>query len=219
MSIEQQFRQRNLADQIADHIVASIAKGEIIPGQRLLETELCKTLGISRIPLREALRLLQAQGVVRSVPNRGSFVTEFGSTETAEMLEIRVSIERTAFRRVLKRIRADASLLEELAFRLEDLRRAARIDDQLTYCRADLAFHECVVELSGSPLLKAMWNALSRGVFFFLMQERSVKFDYKEQIRGHKRLVDLLQAGDSAGLEAEIERHILRNVSKKSKPT
>jgi DNA-binding GntR family transcriptional regulator len=214
MAIEKQFKQRNLPDQVADHIVASIAKGEMHPGQRLLEVDLCEKLGVSRIPLREALRILQAQGVVRTVPNRGSFVNELGFEETAEILEIRISIERIALRRILKHVTEDAHIVLSLEERMEGLRRAARVQDQLTYCQADLAFHQCIVDHSGSPLLQATWHSLARGVLFFLMQERNVKFDYREQLRDHQRLVDMISACDANGLEVEIERHIGKNLDK-----
>jgi DNA-binding GntR family transcriptional regulator len=213
MKFAPQFEQRNLPDQLADHIVILIATGGMLPAQRLVEKELCESLGVSRIPLREALRILQAQGVIRTVPNRGSFVTEFGSTETAEMLQVRLSVERMAFRRVMKRVAQNPSILRELRAKVEGLRQAARTLDQLTYCQADLAFHQCVVGLSESPLLKPIWNSLARGVLFFLMQERQVRFDYRESISEHNLLVELISRGDPAAMEEEIERHILTKVS------
>ncbi|WP_250523608.1 MULTISPECIES: GntR family transcriptional regulator [unclassified Caballeronia] len=214
MTLDRQFKQRNLPEQVADYIVAGIAKGELRAGQRLIEVDLCDKLGVSRIPLREALRILQAQGVVRTIPNRGSFVNQLSAEETAEILEIRLSIERTALRRLLKRVPTEPAIVMELQGRLEDLRRAARVRDQLTYCQADLAFHQCIVDLSGSPLLQATWNSLARGVLFFLMQEREVKFDYREQLRDHQRLVDLIQAVDGAELESEIGSHIRKNLER-----
>jgi DNA-binding GntR family transcriptional regulator len=218
MKFQPQFEQRNLPDQLADHIVILIATGGMVPAQRLVEKELCESLGVSRIPLREALRILQAQGVIRTVPNRGSFVTEFGSTETAEMLQVRLSVERMAFRRVARRVSQNPSLLRELRAKIEGLRQAARSHDQLTYCQADLAFHHGVVELSESPLLKPIWNSLARGVLFFLMQERQVKFNYRESIGEHNLLVDLISRGDPAALDAEIERHIMTKVASSTLP-
>lgn len=211
---EPQFRYRNLPDQLADHIVVLIAKGEVQAGQRLFEKDLCERLGVSRIPVREALKILQAQGVVRIEPNRGTFVTEFGSNETAEMLEIRLGVERIALRRVMGRVAAEPGLIDELARAVQDMRRAARLEDQLAYCQADLAFHSRIIEMSQSPLLKPIWQSLARGVLVFLMQEQDAAFNYENSIAEHERLVHLIGAAQADAVDAEIERHIMANVKR-----
>ena len=94
---------RNLPDQLADQLVIMIATGELKPGQRIFEKKICEMKGVSRIPVREALRLLQAQGVVRTEPNRGTYVTEYTSDEMLEMLEMRLAVERIALRRIIER--------------------------------------------------------------------------------------------------------------------
>jgi DNA-binding GntR family transcriptional regulator len=208
MAFEPQFKYRNLPDQLADHIVELFAKGEFEAGQRLYEKDICELLGVSRVPVREALRILGAQGVVRTEPNRGSFLTDLGPDEMAEMVEIRLTVERIALRRLLKLVGSNTEILVELNDAVDNLRRAARIDDQLTYCRADLGFHAKVVELSMSPLLKPIWDSLSRVVLVLLMRERTVNFDYDAAIRDHELLVDLIRDRNRVALEKEIERHI-----------
>ena len=208
MAFEPQFKYRNLPDQLAEHIVVLLATGQLEPGQRLFERDICQMLGVSRIPVREALRILQAQGVVRTEPNRGTFIIEFGSDETAEMLEVRVSVERIALRRLLKKVAAQPAILEELREAIEEMRRAAKLSDQLAYCRADLEFHSRIVGLSESALLRPIWDSLSRGVLVFLMQERNVAFDYEASIRDHEVLIEMIANRKRAALEQEIERHI-----------
>lgn len=94
---------RNLPDQLADQLVIMIATGELEPGQRIFEKKICEMKGVSRIPVREALRLLQAQGVVRTEPNRGTYVTEYTSDEMLEVQEMRLAVERIALRRIVER--------------------------------------------------------------------------------------------------------------------
>ncbi|KWT75305.1 MULTISPECIES: GntR family transcriptional regulator [unclassified Variovorax] len=213
MNSDLHVKQNNLPDRIADHIVGAIARGTIAPGMRLREVEMCESLGVSRIPLREALRILQAQGVITTVPNRGSYVTQFGSAETLELSEIRSTVERTAFARVYARVRAEPALLGSLEEKLEELRRAARVTDQFHYARSDLAFHERVVELSGSPMLVAVWRSLARGVLFFMLQEKRVMLHYTKQVQDHERLFELLSSGTLEELQAEVGSHILRNLN------
>ena len=202
---------RNLPDRLADHLAVMIAKGELKPGQRIFEKQICEDQGVSRIPVREALRLLQAQGVVRTEPNRGTYVTEFTSDEMYEMLELRHAVERLALSRILERGLSRPNLAVHFSGVLQAMRRAATLKDRLAYCQADLAFHHCIVELSASPVLRPTWQLLSRGVLVFLLQEQKDD-DFDGMIDEHERLVAVLQTGRREAVEAEIESHILERV-------
>jgi DNA-binding GntR family transcriptional regulator len=203
---------RNLPDRLADHLAVMIAKGELKPGQRIFEKQICEVQGVSRIPVREALRLLQAQGVVRTEPNRGTYVTEFTSDEMYEMLELRHAVERLALSRILERGISRPQIAVHFSGVFQAMRRAATLKDHLAYCQADLAFHHCIVELSASPVLKPTWQLLSRGVLVFLLQEQKDTEDFEGIIEEHERLVAILQSGCRAAAEAEIECHILGRI-------
>jgi DNA-binding GntR family transcriptional regulator len=202
------FRHRNLPESLADHIVTLIATRQLSPGQRLFENEMCTQLGVSRIPIREALRILQAQGVVRTEPNRGTFIAEFGSQEMLEMLEVRLVVEKAALRRMLALAKLQPSIFDQLQVHIEAMHQAARISDRLAYSEADLAFHNGIVAASGSPMLKPIWDSLSRDVFVFLMQEREEGYDFKRSAREHESLLEVLRSGDAGRIEEEIEQHI-----------
>lgn len=209
MLAETPFKHRNLPDQLADHVVLLLAKGELRPGQRIYETELCTLLGVSRIPVREMLRILQAQGVVRSEPNRGTFISEFGSQETAEMLKIRICVERIALKRLVKRTKTEPGLLDQFPRAIDDMRRATQTEDKLAACQADLAFHSRIVELSGSPVLQPIWQSLSRGILVYIMHEKQEYYDYGWFIEDHEELLRAMQAGKAGPLDSLIESHIL----------
>jgi len=200
---------RNLPDRLADHLVVMIAKGELKPGQRVFEKDICKIQGVSRIPVREALRLLQAQGVVRTEPNRGTYVTEFTFDEMMEMLQLRFAVERIALRRMLDRGIHGGDLTSQFSDVLGAMRRAAKLRDRLAFCQADLSFHHRIIELSASPVLSPTWQLLSRGVLIFLMQEKESPVDFDESIEEHTRILQILQSGKQDALEVAIEEHIL----------
>ncbi|MFK8251253.1 GntR family transcriptional regulator [Ancylobacter terrae] len=204
------FRHRSLPEQVADHIVVLIAKGQIKAGDRLFENDLCKMLGVSRIPVREALRILQAQGVLRTEPNRGSFVSEYGSAETTEMLKVRLTVERLALRRLVPMVRRDPELLVPLRRAIDQLRDQTRLRNKLASCQADLEFHHRMVELSESPTLLTVWEMLARGILVFFMHERHEYYDHERNIRDHERLVEAIEAGRLAPLDDLIEEHILK---------
>jgi DNA-binding GntR family transcriptional regulator len=212
MDPQSRLELRNLPDRLADHLVLMIAKGQLRPGQRIFEKEICELQGVSRIPVREALRLLQAQGVVRAEPNRGTYVTEFTSDEMLEMLGLRLAVERIALRRILARGSSRVSIKSGFTEVMEAMRRAATLRDRLAFCQADLAFHQRIVDLAASPVLTPTWQLLSRGVFVFLMQEADSLVDFDGMLGYHEHLLALLLAGNQEELDKEIESHIVWDV-------
>lgn len=209
LSSDTLFKHRNLPEQVADHIVLLLATGELQPGQRLFENDLCKQLGVSRVPVREALRLLQAQGVVKAEPNRGSFMNRFGSEEAKEFLTIRLSVEQIALKRLARVVKQDPTVLAPLDDIIQKMRQAHTIKDKLASCQADLAFHRTLIELSGSPVLLPIWNSISRGILVYFMQERQAYYDYNRSIADHAVLLDAIRKSDASELNAMIEKHIM----------
>jgi DNA-binding GntR family transcriptional regulator len=200
---------RNLPDQLADQLVIMIATGELKPGQRVFEKTICEMKGVSRIPVREALRLLQAQGIVRTEPNRGTYVTEYTSDEMLEMLELRLAVERIALRRIIQRKTPKALITSRLSVAIEAMRRAASLGDPLALCQADLWFHDCIIDLAASPVLEPTWRLLSRGVMVFLMREQAETSDeLVAWIAEHEELLAALQGDATTTLDEHIERHI-----------
>jgi DNA-binding GntR family transcriptional regulator len=216
IDVQSTLELRNLPDRLADQLVVMIAKGELKPRQRIFEKEICEIQGVSRIPVREALRLLQAQGVVHTEPNRGTYVTEFTSDEMMEMLELRLAVERIALRRIVERKVPKARIKTVLTESLEAMRRAAMLNDRLSFCQADLSFHNGIVELSASPVLAPSWQMLSRGVLVFLMREQETPpMGFDELIAQHERLLELLQSDSTNALDQLIECHILEVVRRR----
>lgn len=204
---------RNLPDQLADQLVIMIATGELKPGQRVFEKKICEMKGVSRIPVREALRLLQAQGIVRTEPNRGTYVTEYTSDEMLEMLEMRLAVERIALRRILQRKTPKALITSRLSVALEAMRRAAALGDPLALCQADLWFHDCIIDLAASPVLEPTWRLLSRGVMVFLMREQAdTAAELVAWITEHEELLAALESDATTTLDEHIERHIFSAV-------
>jgi DNA-binding GntR family transcriptional regulator len=207
MDVQSTLELRNLPDRLADQLVIMIAKGELKPRQRIFEKEICEVQGVSRIPVREALRLLQAQGVVRTEPNRGTYVTEFTPDEVLEMLELRLAVERIALRKIMERKVPKALIMNELSEAVDGMRRAASSGDRLAFCQADLSFHNRIIEMSASPVLGPVWQMLSRGVLVYLVQKIATPFD--ELIAEHEDLLALLHSDARQALDERIETHIL----------
>lgn len=204
---------RNLPDRLADQLAIMIATGELTPGQRIFEKKICEMKGVSRIPVREALRLLQAQGVVRTEPNRGTYVSGFTAEELHEVAELRLAVERIALRRIIERKTPKALIASQLSVALEAMRRAAERSDRLALCQADLWFHDRIIDLAASPMLEATWRLLARGVLVYMMREHGESSDpLSAWITEHEALLATLESDSGAVLDEHIEHHIFSGV-------
>jgi DNA-binding GntR family transcriptional regulator len=209
----QGFQARNLPDQLADQLAIMIATGDLKPGQRIFEQKISEMRGVSRIPVREALRLLQAQGVVRTEPNRGTYVNGFSADEMHEMFELRLAVERIALRRIIERKTPKALIASQLSVAIAAMHRAAEMGDSLALCQADLSFHDRIIDLAASPMLEATWKLLSRGVLVFLMREHAgTAASLAPRIANHEALLAVLESDSSALLDEHIEHHIFSDV-------
>jgi DNA-binding GntR family transcriptional regulator len=203
-------RQPSLAVRIADALVDGIAGGAIEPGERLVETEIAARIGVSRVPLREALKLLEAQGIVEVLPHRGARVVPFDDTRVDRVCEARVALERLALRTAVPAFEADPTRLATLDRLIDAMLLAARRQAWLEASKADLAFHRTMVEASGNDIVAKLWEALARHVLIVFGREVRTERAGPQLVRQHVRLRNLLAASDLATLLDEIEPHILR---------
>src|SRR5687768_10183376 len=148
-------RERVLRD-----IRTGIAQGSLKPGQQVVEAELATALGVSRTPVREALRELEQQGLVVSYPHRGSFIRTLTAEDIEDLTHMRAAIEGMAARQAVENAsRAQMRRLEAL---VEAMTRSApagapSVDREATQV-IDLAFHEALVALSGNRQLLNVWQ-------------------------------------------------------------
>lgn len=152
-------QQRSLHEIVAERLVAAIEKGELRPGERLVEVGLANRLGVSRAPLREALKLLEAQGMVESRRGRGTFVRAVTPEQIADMLAMRAMLEGFAARQCTAR--ATDPDIARLTGLHRDLESAHSSGNLATARDLDWRFHECVCRLSGNAYLVESWLSLA----------------------------------------------------------
>lgn len=203
-------RLRNLPEQVADAIVDGIAAGTLLPGQRLVETDLARQLHVSRVPLRESLKMLDAQGILDHAPHRGMRVAEFDDSKIDHICEARVALEQIALRDAMQAYRAEPARLARLDSIIEAMERAAEGPDWIAISKADLAFHREICAASGNDVVVTLWEALARHVLIVFGKEIRSERDAANIGAAHRRLRDMLLTANLGTLEAEIERHILR---------
>ena len=147
-----------LADQVKERILAAILSGEYGPDSRIVETQVARELGTSQAPVREALRGLEALGVVEIAPFRGARVRRPSRREILEAYAIRSALETLAATLAVPRLtQAD---VDDLAGHLAAMRAAADADDGRALAEADARFHGRIVELADNATLLRVWRSL-----------------------------------------------------------
>jgi DNA-binding GntR family transcriptional regulator len=165
---------------------------DLHPGQRLVERDIATELGVSRVPLREALHQLESEGLVVLVPRQGALVAPFTRADVEQLFEVRENVEVLAFR--LAALRRSAADLATMAAAVDAARVALAAHDDAATAAANAGFHAAVVQACGNPLLRSMLAPLDARVrwLFHLTKQR----DTREQCEEHAAMLAAIEAQD-----------------------
>ena len=197
-----------LHEQAAKKLRTLIVRGDLLPGEPLLEVGLSEALGISRTPLREALKQLAAEGLVELRLNRGAMVAPLRREELLELFEAVSSIERCAAELAALRITApDLERLEALQARIEGHRERGELRD---YFEINQQIHSAIVSFARNNVLKASHDALlaraERARFLAL----SADGRWEESVREHRQILAALKARDAERAGRLLGHHVRR---------
>src|SRR5690349_1003798 len=188
-----------------------ILDGSLAPGERLNEVHLSQALGISRGPLREALRRLASEGLLNLVPHRGAFVPAFGPGQLADLYQLRIALEAHAARLVAEL--EDRSGVEELARALDDA--AALLDEQDSAAYpADQDFHGTLLRLAGNSALVEAAGSVSARISLARSRSASQPARARAALAEHRDILTAIVEGDAdeaARLLRDHLDHSLRN--------
>ncbi|MCC7342934.1 MAG: GntR family transcriptional regulator [Bryobacterales bacterium] len=180
---------------VADGVREAIMAGDYLPGSPLGEAELAKRFGVSRGPVREAMIQLEREYLVRSFPNRGSFVTALTEPEFDERIRLRSVLEPLALESA--RHRMTPAKLAEIERHLQQLKDVAATGNQSAYVICDYEFHVAIWEMSGRPLLKDLLVQISAPVFVFesIVSDRyhRASYDVVSDAQAHQGILDYLK--------------------------
>jgi GntR family transcriptional regulator of gluconate operon len=200
-----------LAEDVADRIREEILSGGFSQGDRLVEASIAQQLGVSRGPVREALKLLRAEGLVREEPHRGTFVVRLTGADVREIYDLRAGLEARAAKQVAASARAaDLRTSHTLLARLLE---AAESGDVAAVSQADLAFHEGVCRLSCNRRLHEVFTRHVPVLRSLMRLDEHLYGTLDDMAVEHEPLVEALESGDPPLAAARFEAHVERAMS------
>ena len=177
-----------LRDVVFNTLRQAILRGELKPGERLMEIQLANKLGVSRTPIREALRKLELEGLVNMVPRKGAEVADITEKSLRDVLEVRKALEELSVQLACEKITEDE---------IEELKRAAErfkdtLDDQdvTKIAEADVAFHDIIYTATDNQKLILLLNNLREQMYRYRVEYLKKEEAYPQLIAEHEELID-----------------------------
>ncbi len=203
MGIFNRVKSASLREQVVEQIRTAIIEGRLKPNDHIVEQDLTDQLGVSRTPVREALILLEREGLVVSVPNRGSFVRVFREEDVTAIFSMRITLESFAAELMYEKlIPSDYDYLYGL---IEQQRQAIERGDFKAVRSTDMLFHQYLIEKADHPLLLRSWEELVAQIAAVLFIRAETMPDYNEYlaVADHKKILDGFIQHDLLAIKAQ----------------
>lgn len=181
----------NLADEIATNLRELIISGELTPGTRIIEAEVASQLGVSRGPLREALRILETEGLLESIPGRGSFVIQTSKRDIQELYSLRCILEEEAMRLAIDNGTKDD--FDRLQKTVESMLKAAEEQRQREVREFDYQFHSQIWEIADHILLRNVLESITIQVRMYLAVQTQLYEDLPDGVFDHQLILQALR--------------------------
>jgi DNA-binding GntR family transcriptional regulator len=206
--------QESLRTRIVNAVRDAIVRGEFKPGQKVPEHELAQQLEVSRTPIREALRILEYQGLVETRPKRGTFIAGTRHEDAHDGLAVRTTLEEMAIRQGIERHTEAAweGLCDELDGVLDAMRDAVSRMDPVAMTQLDINWHAALVEAAGNRYLSHAWWTVGSPMLIWSPERDRYPLgrdDWVVAFEKHERLLAVLRTRDGAACAAAIREHII----------
>ena len=181
-----------LRDVVFQTLRQAILKGELQPGERLMEIKLAESLGVSRTPIREAIRKLELEGLVVMIPRKGAAVANITEKDTKDVLEVRRTLEMFAVEVACDRI------TEEQLVQLKEAAKAFEASkgsmDLIRIAETDMNFHEIIYEATQNERLVQMLNNLRENMYRYRIEYLKDPNYYDSLVKEHQQILDAIEA-------------------------
>lgn len=197
-----------LREAVCETLRDAIRKGVLEPGERLMEVQLADELGISRTPVREAIRKLEQEGYVIMMPRRGTYVSDVSVSDIKEIFEIRSALESLATGLAARRI--ETNELETLQKLLTEIEGYIEKNDIEKIVETDVRFHEVLYQVSRNERLVGIIHNLKEQLARFRTLSMSYPGRLLETLEEHRDMVEAIAEGDASAARDAAEHHMDR---------
>ncbi len=185
----------SLTTVVQQEIERAILVGEYAPGAKLIEATLAVKLGVSRGPIREAFRMLEEAGLVRTEKNRGVFVRDIPIDEAVEIFDLRAAMDELVGRQLAKNI--TSAQLKEIRALVDAMEKTVKADDAYNYHLLNLKFHDRLVEMTGNRKLTAIYRKLIKELSLFRRLNLAEGWLMPASANEHRQIVKAIASGDA----------------------
>lgn len=195
-----------LHDQVAYRLRELLVEGSIAPGAKLNERELAERLNISRTPLREAIKMLAAEGLVELLPNRGAVAVSLSEQDVLDTFEVMAELEGMSGELAAQRI-TDAELAEIKALHYEMLAAHTR-RDLSAYYRLNAQIHKAINQATHNPVLQNTYTQVNARLQALRFRSNQDEAKWKSAVKEHSQMIDALSQGDGVALRTVLVQHL-----------
>lgn len=201
-----EIEQVSLHNRVADQLRAMIADGRLLPGTRIPERQICDLLNVSRTPLREALRVLAAEGLVELLPNRGARITKLTRADAEHVFEVIETLEASAGDLACRRMsEADIARVRALHYEMEYY---YKVGDLVAYFEKNRQIHEAIVAAARNPVLGHLYHTLSTRIQRLRYMTQMSRQQWAEAMRDHAAILRALEQRDGEALSRILREHL-----------
>lgn len=203
----QKLKPQTLVDRVVEVVISQAARGVILPGDRIVESDLAKKLGVSRVPVREALRLLESSGIVINQPYKGIRLRPLTNRWVYDLVEARTALETSAAYRAVDAGHHRGDWVSPLRQAVAEMALMADRKDAYGLAASDTAFHRAICRLGGNSVVLDLWETLSRQLTIVFGLATLGK-PMPAIVQEHHDLLAVLTAGDKAAIRQTLHEHI-----------
>lgn len=195
-----------LRDVVFNTLRQAILRGELKPGERLMEIQLANKLGVSRTPVREAIRKLELEGLVLMIPRKGAEVADITEKSLRDVLEVREALEELAVRLACDKITSEG--IEELKKAARDFRRVLKSNDITEIAEADVRFHDVICIATENQKLVQLLNNLREQMYRYRIEYLKDSRVYEKLLAEHEEIIRHIENGEKEKAAKVVSQHI-----------
>jgi len=197
----------SLTSVVQQEIERAILQGEYAPGAKLVEANIAEKLGVSRGPVREAFRMLEEAGLVRTEKNRGVFVRDIPIEEAVEIFDLRAAMDDLVGRKLAESV--TPAQLKELKGLVDAMEKAVKAEDTRGYHLLNLKFHDRLVEMAGNSKLTAIYRKLIKELSLFRRLNLADGWLMPISAGEHRQIIKAIGAGDAGAAGRAMFDHVM----------